>query len=89
MCVLLRVLPMRIKGASVGLAPKIAKTRGLHLAAIQKNNMKDKKIKTEIVGMARLRSPYERVFSERKKEFVIEVFQRTSLQSLCSQFASI
>ena len=54
------------KGYCVGSAPRIAKARGIHLAAIQKNNMKGKN-KDRDRWYSALRSPYERVFSQREK----------------------
>jgi transposase, IS5 family len=54
------------KGYCINPAPGIAKTKGLHLAAIKKNNMKDKN-KDKDRWYSGLRSPYERVFSQRKK----------------------
>lgn len=54
------------KGYCVGAAPKIAKAKGVHLAAIQKKNMKNKN-KDRDRWYSALRSPYERVFSQREK----------------------
>jgi len=54
------------KGYCIGLAPKIAKAKGIHLAAIQKNNMKNKN-KDKDRWYSAVRSPYERVFSQREK----------------------
>lgn len=54
------------KGYCVSPAPNIAKARGVHLAAIQKNNMKSKN-KDRDRWYSSLRSPYERVFSKRER----------------------
>lgn len=54
------------KGYCVGLARRIAKAKGLHLAAIKKNNMKSKN-KDKDRWYSSLRFPYERVFSQREK----------------------
>ena len=54
------------KGYCVNPAPRIAKTRGVHLVAIQKNNMKGKN-KDRDRWVSAIRSPYERVFSQREK----------------------
>ena len=54
------------KGYCVGSAPEIAKRRSVHLAAIQKNNMKSKN-KDRDRWYSGMRSPYERVFSQREK----------------------
>ena len=54
------------KGYCVGSAPKTAKAKGVHLAAIQKNNMKGKN-KERDRWYSGIRSPYERVFSRREK----------------------
>ena len=54
------------KGYCVGAAPKIAKARSIHLAAIRKNNRKSKN-KDQDRWYSSLRSPYERVFSQREK----------------------
>jgi transposase, IS5 family len=54
------------KGYCVGPAPRIAKAQGVHLAAIQKNNMKSKN-KEKDKWYSALRAPYERVFSQREK----------------------
>lgn len=54
------------KGYCVGAAPQIARGRGVHLAAIQKNNMKSKN-KDRDRWYSALRAPYERVFSQREK----------------------
>jgi IS5 family transposase len=44
----------------------IAKSKGLHLAAIKNNNMKDKN-KDRDRWYSKIRSPYERVFAQRNK----------------------
>lgn len=54
------------KGYCVNPAKRIAKKKGIHLAAIEKNNMKTKN-KDRDRWYSRLRSPYERVFSQREK----------------------
>jgi IS5 family transposase len=54
------------KGYCINPAPKIAKSKGVHLAAIQKNNMKGKN-RDKDRWYSGLRSPYERVFSQREK----------------------
>ena len=54
------------KGYCTGAAPKIAKARRVHLAAIQKNNMKGKN-KDRDRWYSGLRAPYERVFSRRER----------------------
>jgi len=54
------------KGYCIGAAPKTAKARGVHLAAIQKNNMKSKN-RDRDRWYSSVRSPYERVFSKREK----------------------
>ena len=54
------------KGYCVGPAPRIAKAKGLHFAAIKKRNMKNKNKDLDRWYSA-LRAPYERVFSQREK----------------------
>ena len=54
------------KGYCVEPTPRIAKAKGVHLAAIKKNNMKSKHTDRDRWYSA-LRSPYERVFSQREK----------------------
>ena len=54
------------KGYCVNPAPRIAKSRGVHLSAIQKNNMKGEN-KDRDRWYSSIRSPYERVFSQREK----------------------
>jgi len=54
------------KGYCINPAPEIAKSKGVHLAAIQKNNMKEKN-KDKDRWYSGLRSPYERVFSQRER----------------------
>lgn len=54
------------KGYCVNPVPKIAKAKGVHLVAIQKNNMKGKN-KDRDRWVSSVRSPYERVFSQREK----------------------
>src|SRR3990167_1152942 len=54
------------KGYCINPAPKIAKSKGIHLAAIQKNNMKEKN-KDRDRWYSGIRSPYERVFSQRER----------------------
>ncbi len=54
------------KGYCINPAPRIAKTKGVHLAAIEKNNMKTKN-RDRDRWYSGLRSPYERVFSQREK----------------------
>jgi IS5 family transposase len=54
------------KGYCINPAPQIARSRNIHLAAIQKNNMKNKN-KDRDRWYSGLRSPYERVFSQREK----------------------
>lgn len=54
------------KGYCINPAPRIAKVKGVHLAAIQKNNMKSKN-KDKDRWYSSLRSPYERVFSQRER----------------------
>ena len=54
------------KGYCINPAPRIAKAKGVHLAAIQKNNMKGKN-KDKDRWYSSLRSPYERVFSQRER----------------------
>lgn len=54
------------KGYCINPAPGIAKSKGVHLAAIQKNNMKGKN-KDRDRWYSGIRSPYERVFSQREK----------------------
>jgi len=54
------------KGYCVGEAPKIAKGIGVHLAAIEKNNMKTKN-KDRDRWYSAVLAPYERVFSKREK----------------------
>lgn len=54
------------KGYCVGDAPKHAKARGVHLAAIKKNNMKDKN-RDKDRWLSCIRAPYERVFSQDNK----------------------
>ena len=54
------------KGYCINPAPRIAKSKGVHLAVIQKNNMKTKN-KDRDKWYSALRSPYERTFSQREK----------------------
>ena len=54
------------KGYCVGDAPRHARRRGVHLAAITKNNMKDKN-KDKDRWISGIRAPYERVFSKDNK----------------------
>lgn len=54
------------KGYCINPAPSIAKIKGVHLAAIKKNNMKNKN-KDKDRWYSSLRSPYERVFSQRER----------------------
>ena len=54
------------KGYCVHPARRIAKAKGVHLAAIEKNNMKTKN-KDRDRWYSAIRSPYERVFSQREK----------------------
>ncbi|NGX32162.1 MAG: hypothetical protein K1060chlam4_00203, partial [Candidatus Anoxychlamydiales bacterium] len=54
------------KGYCINPAPKIAKAKGVHLAAIKKNNMKNKN-KDQDRWYSGIRSPYERVFSQRER----------------------
>ena len=54
------------KGYCSGEAPRTAKIRGVHLAAIQKNNMKTKN-RDKDRWYSGIRAPYERVFSQREK----------------------
>ena len=54
------------KGYCINPAPGIAKAKGVHLAAIKKNNMKGKN-KDRDRWYSGIRSPYERVFSQREK----------------------
>jgi transposase, IS5 family len=54
------------KGYCINPAPRIAKTKGVHLAAIKKNNMKGKNRDLDR-WYSGIRSPYERVFSQRER----------------------
>ena len=54
------------KGYCINPAPRIAKERGLHLAVIKKNNMKNKN-RDQDRWYSGIRSPYERVFSQRER----------------------
>jgi transposase, IS5 family len=54
------------QGYCVGDAPKIAKGRNGHLAAIENNNMRSKN-RDRDRWYSSLRAPYERVFSQREK----------------------
>ena len=54
------------KGYCTNPAKRIAKQNGVHLAAIEKNNMKTKN-RDRDRWYSQIRSPYERVFSQRKK----------------------
>ncbi len=54
------------KGYCIHPAPQIAKAKGVHLAAIQKNNMRGKN-KDRDRWYSSVRSPYERVFSQRER----------------------
>ena len=54
------------KGYCVGDAPTHAKRQGVHLAAIKKNNMKDKN-RDKDRWISGIRAPYERVFSKDNK----------------------
>ena len=54
------------KGYCVGEAPKEAMPRNVYLAAIKKNNMKDKDRDLER-WLSGIRAPYERVFSKQNK----------------------
>jgi IS5 family transposase len=54
------------KGYCINLAPKIADKKGVHLAVIKKNNMNNKN-KDQDRWYSGIRSPYERVFSQRER----------------------
>ncbi len=54
------------KGYCIKPCKIIAKRKGLHLAAIKNNNMKDKN-KDKDKWYSKIRSPYERIFSQRNK----------------------
>ena len=54
------------KGYCINPAPKIAQAKGIHLAAIKKNNMKNKN-RDKDRWYSGIRSPYERVFSQRER----------------------
>lgn len=54
------------KGYCTKSAKQASAKRGCHLAAIKKNNMKDK-IKAQDAWYTKIRAPYERVFSQRNK----------------------
>jgi IS5 family transposase len=54
------------KGYCINPAPRIAKERGIHLAVIKKNNMKNKN-RDQDRWYSGIRSPYERVFSQRER----------------------
>lgn len=54
------------KGYCINPAPRIAKAKGVHLAAIKKNNMKNKN-RDQDRWYSSIRSPYERVFSQRER----------------------
>jgi len=54
------------KGYCVGSAPRTAQIKGVHLAAIQKNNMKNKNQDRD-KWYSSIRAPYERVFSQRDR----------------------
>lgn len=54
------------KGYCIGPAKEIAKKRGCHLAAIKKNNMKDKNREQDRF-YSKMRAPYERVFAGQNK----------------------
>lgn len=54
------------KGYCIGEAPKIARAKGVHLAAIKKNNMKNKNRKQD-KWYSSIRAPYERVFAQRER----------------------
>ena len=51
------------KGYCVGDAPRHARARGVHLAAIKKRNMKDRKAGLN-TWISKIRAPFERVFSK-------------------------
>lgn len=74
------------KGYCIGAAPRIAKAKGVHLAAIQKNNMKNKN-KDKDRWYSALRSPYERVFSQREKRVRYRGIEKNQfaafMQSIC------
>lgn len=54
------------KGYCVGEAPEVAAQRGCHLAAVKKNNMKEKNHDLD-KWYTKMRAPYERVFSNVRK----------------------
>jgi IS5 family transposase len=54
------------KGYCINPAPRIAKERGIDLAVIKKNNMKNKN-RDQDRWYSGIRSPYERVFSKRER----------------------
>jgi IS5 family transposase len=54
------------KGYCVGDAPQAAARRGCHLAAVKKNNMKDKNKELD-KWYSKMRAPYERIFSNVRK----------------------
>ena len=54
------------KGYCINPAPRIAKEKGVHLAVIKKNNMKNNN-KDQDRWYSGIRSPYERVFSQRER----------------------
>ena len=54
------------KGYCVGPARRIAKAKGVHLAAVKKKNMKGKN-RDQDRWYSSLRSAYERVFSKRER----------------------
>lgn len=74
------------KGYCVGAAPREAKIKGVHLAAIQKNTMKNKN-KERDRWYSAVRSPYERVFSQREKRVRYQGVAKNQfavfMQSIC------
>ena len=74
------------KGYCVGAAPRIAQGKGVHLAAIKKNNMKEKNKEKER-WYSRIWSPYERVFSRRERRVRYRGIKKNQfavfMQSIC------
>lgn len=80
------------KGYCVNPAPRIAKAKGVHLAAIKKNNMKGKN-RDKDRWYSEVRSPYERVFSQRERRVRYRGTAKNQfaafMQAICSNLKRI
>ena len=66
--------------------PKIAKVNRVHLAAIERENMKTKN-RNRDRWYSSMRFPYERAFSKREKRVRYRGVAKINLQYLCRPFA--